>query len=68
MHIIHIFFYIEDESSNGIKNAIVTLMRMDSTKRDAHALQGQIFINKEATEYATGCKIADLTRLIEVTR
>ena len=62
------FFYIEDESSNGVKNAIVTLMRMDSTKREAYALQGQTFINKEATEYATGCKIADLIRLIEITR
>ncbi len=54
------FFYIEDESPEGIRLAISKLMVMRSTDLDAHGARAQEFIFTEASERAVGQKLAEL--------
>jgi len=62
------FFFINDESAEGIRDAILSIMIMDPTEREAKALHGQAFINAEASEAVIGHKIADLIRTSSLIR
>lgn len=53
------FFYINDESPNGIREAILTLATMPNDERNKKAATGRAFILSEASEFAVGRKIAD---------
>jgi glycosyltransferase involved in cell wall biosynthesis len=52
------FFFIDDESEEGIRESILRVINMDFAYREKHALQGQEFIQTEASEMAVGNKIA----------
>ena len=54
------FFFIDDESPEGIRAAILALMATSRSDRDAHALRALDFICAEASEVVVGKKIAEL--------
>lgn len=54
------FFYIDDESPDGIRRAILSVMATPQLDREARALRAQAFVCAEASEFAVGRKIADL--------
>lgn len=56
------FLFIDDESPEGIRRAILTVMATCSIDREAHALRAQAFICVEASEVAVGQRIAELVR------
>lgn len=56
------FFFIDDESAEGIGVAILELMKLRPEDRETHALRAQRFIEAEASEVAIGEKIAHLCR------
>ncbi|WP_160172302.1 glycosyltransferase [Cupriavidus sp. SK-3] len=58
------FFFINDESAEGIRSAILSLMAMDSKDREDHALRAKTFIGDEASEKAVGKRVADFIRSI----
>lgn len=53
------FFFIDDESPNGMREAILALAAMPNGEREGRASRGRNFIVSEASEYAVGEKIAD---------
>lgn len=54
------FFFIDDESSEGIRSAILTVMAKSADDREAHSMRAQEFIYAEASEVAIGKKVAEL--------
>lgn len=53
------FFLIDDESVEGIRRAILSVMGMSPSELRSRALRGQAFIFSEASEGAVGAKIAE---------
>jgi len=51
------FYYIDDESEEGIQQAILRVMTTDSIERNLVALKAQNFIQQDASETAIGEKI-----------
>lgn len=59
------FFFIDDESPDGIREAILALAAMPHDEREGKAARGHDFIVSEASEYAVGQKMADFVRQLQ---
>ncbi|WP_081247483.1 glycosyltransferase [Variovorax paradoxus] len=59
------FFFIEDESPEGIRSAIFHLMRTTVSERERISLCGKKIVERELSEGAIGKKIFDLVQRID---
>lgn len=56
------FLFIDDESVEGIRRAILSVIETSPAELRSRALRGQVFIFSEVSEKAVGIRIADFVR------
>lgn len=59
------FFFIEDETPEGIRAALLHLIHLTPSERGRTSSYGRSFVEKELSEAVIGKKIADLIRRVD---